>query len=91
MKKNKWKDGTFRAPVRLIKWRGWTLQIKERGLEFFFVADKKLKLENDEVIPKYSNFRTLEEFLKETNPDLLKYLKTGKHKYDQSDYSEFDI
>ena len=65
--------------------------IKERGLEFFFVADKKLRLENDEVIPKYSNFRTLEEFLEETNPDLLKYLKTGKHKYDQSDYSEFDI
>lgn len=65
--------------------------IRERGLEFFFVADKNLRLEADEVISKYSNFRTLEEFLKEKAPDELKYLKTGKRKYDHSDYSEFDI
>ena len=54
-------------------------------------TDKKLRLENDRVIPKYSNFRTLEEYLKERTPDELEFLKTGKHKYDLSDYSEFDV
>lgn len=59
--------------------------ILETGLPFFYVADKIMKLEGEQVKPTYTNFRTLESFLAEHEPDELEYIKTGKRKYEETD------
>ena len=65
--------------------------IIERGLEFFYVADKYVKLEGKQIIPTFKNFRTLESVLAEFEPDELEEIKTGAHKYDEARTAFFDV
>lgn len=39
----------------------------------------------------FTNFRTLESFLAEYEPDELEYLKTGKRRYEQADCAEVEV
>lgn len=61
------------------------------GVEYFYVVDKKVKLEGKQVKPTFTNFRTLESFLAEHEPDELEYLKTGKRGYEQADWAEVEV
>lgn len=65
--------------------------IMEDGLEFYYVVDKHLRFDGDQIIPKYSHFRRLEDFLAEKEPEELRYIKTGRRKYDEADVAEFDF
>ena len=65
--------------------------IIEDGLEFYYVVDKHLRFDGDQIIPKYSHFRRLEDFLAEKEPEELRYIKTGRRKYDEADVAEFDF
>ena len=66
-------------------------EIEECGLEFFYVADKKVKMEGKQIIPTYTNFRTLESVLAEFEPDTLDEIKTGVLKYEESRSAYFDL
>ena len=66
-------------------------EIVETGLEFFYVVDKKVKTEGKRVKPTFTNFRTLESFLSEKEPDELDYIKTGIRKYEQTDYADVEV
>ncbi len=63
----------------------------DTGLEFFYVVDKKVTTEGKQVRPTFTNFRTLESFLAEKEPDELDYIKTGVGKYEQTDYADIEI
>lgn len=65
--------------------------IVEKGLEYFYVADKIVSLEGKLIKPKYTNIRTLENFLAEKEPKELDYIKTGTRWYEETDYADFDI
>lgn len=65
--------------------------IVETGLEYFYVVDKKLTLKGKLVKPTFTNFRPLERFLAEKEPDELDYIKTGVRKYEQTDYADVEI
>ncbi len=66
-------------------------KIIERGLDFFFVTDKKVLLEGRQIKPTYMNFRTLEDFLREKEPEILEEIRTGICKYEETEYAEFDL
>lgn len=63
----------------------------EEGLEYFYVVDKKLQLVGKHVKPTFTNFRTLEDFLQQKEPDELEYIKTGERKYSQTDYADIEL
>lgn len=65
--------------------------ILEEGLQFFYVVDKKVKTEGKLVRPTFTNFRTLEAFLAEKEPDELDYIKTGVRKYEETEYADFEV
>ena len=65
--------------------------IKKLGLDYFYVVDKKVQLEDDKIKPKFTNFRTLESFLAEHNPDALQYLKTGRRGYEEADCADIEV
>lgn len=65
--------------------------IVERGLEFFYVADKYVKFDGKEIIPTFKNFRTLESMLAKFEPDELEEIKTGVHKYNEARTAFFDV
>ncbi len=66
-------------------------EIIDSGLQFFYVVDKKVTTEGKRVKPTFTNFRTLEHFLAEKEPDELDYIKTGVRKYEQTDYADIEI
>ena len=66
-------------------------EIMEKGLEFFYVVDKKVKLEGRQIKPTYIHFRPLESVLAEREPDSLETIKTGIYKYSETDYADFDV
>lgn len=65
--------------------------IKEIGLEYFYVVDKKVKLEGKLIKPVFTNFRTLESVMDEKEPNELDYIKTGIRRFDESDSAEIEI
>lgn len=65
--------------------------IIDTGLEYFYVVDKKVVPEGKLVKPTFTNFRPLEKFLAEKEPDELDYIKTGVMKYEQTDYADVEI
>jgi len=65
--------------------------IKGIGLEYFYVVDKKVKLEGKLVKPTFTNFRTLESVMAEREPDELDYIKTGVRKYDEAGCAEIEV
>lgn len=66
-------------------------EIVEEGLQFFYVVDKKVKPEGNSLKPTFTNFRTLESFLADKEPDELEYIKTGVRKYEQTDYADIEV
>ncbi len=66
-------------------------EIVDTGLQFFYVVDKKVTTEGKRVRPTFTNFRTLESFLAEKEPDELDYIKTGVRKYEQTDCADIEI
>lgn len=66
-------------------------EIIETGLRFFYVVDKKVTVEGKLRKLVFTNFRSLESFLAEKEPDELDYIKTGVRKYDQTDYADVEI
>ena len=66
-------------------------EILETGLQFFYVVDKKVKTEGKLVKSTFTNFRTLESFLSEKEPDELDYIKTGVRKYEETDYADIEV
>ena len=66
-------------------------EIEEKGLEFFYVVDKKVKLKGRQIEPTYTNFRTLESVLAEHEPDTLETIKTGIYKYSETNHAKFDV
>jgi len=66
-------------------------EIVDTGLQFFYVVDKKLTTEEKRVKPTFTNFRTLENFLAEKEPDELDYIRTGIRKYERTDYADIEI
>ena len=60
-------------------------------MEYFYVVDKKLQLVGKRVMPTFTNFRTLEDFLQQKEPDELEYIKTGERKYSQTDYADIEL
>ena len=66
-------------------------EIIEEGLEYFYVVDKKLEVIGRQVKPTFTNFRTLEDFLQQEEPDELEYIKTGIRKYSQTDYADIEV
>lgn len=66
-------------------------EIVETGLQFFYVVDKKVKTEGKLVRPTFTNFRPLESFLSEKEPDELDYIKTGVRKYEQTDTADVEV
>lgn len=65
--------------------------IKGIGLEYFYVVDKKVKLEGKLVKPTFTNFRTFESVMAEREPDELDYIKTGVRKYEEAGCAEIEI
>lgn len=65
--------------------------IKGIGLEYFYVVDKKVKLEGKLIKPIFTNFRTFENVMAEKEPDELDYIKTGIRKYDEAESAEIEI
>lgn len=65
-------------------------EIINEGLQFYYVTDKKVRLEGKTIIPTFSNFRTLESFLAKEEPDELEYIKTGNVLYEESDYADLE-
>lgn len=71
-------DGPF---IMLISYQ----YIKGIGLEYFYVVDKKVKLNGKLIKPTFTNFRTLESVMAERDPDELEYIKTGIRKFDETE------
>ena len=66
-------------------------EIVETGLQFFYDVDKKVKTEGKLIRPTFTNFRPLESFLSEKEPDGLDYIKTGVRKYAQTDTADVEV
>ena len=64
--------------------------IKRLGIEYFYVVDKKVRLEGKEIKPTFTNFRTLESYMASHDPDGLEYLKTGKWGFEEADSAEIE-
>lgn len=77
-------NGVFRLMIG-------TDDIIETSLQFFYVVDKKVKTEGKLVKPTFTNFRPLERFLAEKEPDELDYIKTGVMKYEETDYADVEL
>lgn len=78
----------YEAPLMLSQTNQY---IASLGIEYFYVVDKKVKLDGKQIKPTFMNFRTLESFLQEHEPDGLEYLKTGKWGYEQADSAEVEV
>lgn len=65
--------------------------IIEKGLDFFYVVDKRVELRGRQIKPTFFNFRTLECFLAEKEPEELEYIKTGVYKYEEADCAEIMV
>jgi hypothetical protein len=65
--------------------------ILDRGLEFFYVADKKVKMEGKQIDPIFTHIRTLESVLAENEPDMLDEIKTGVKKYVETGSAYFEV
>lgn len=66
-------------------------EILEEGLQFFYVVDKKVQTAGKLVKPTFKNFRTLESFLENEEPDELDYIRTGIRKYTQTEYADIEV
>lgn len=64
--------------------------IRKLGIEYFYIVDKKVNLEGKIIKPVFTNFRTLEDFLADKNPDELEYLKTGKFGFEETYSAEVE-
>lgn len=64
--------------------------IKRLGVEYFYVVDKKVRLEGNTIKSTFTNFRTLESFMAENDPDGLEYLKTGRWGLQEADSAEIE-
>ena len=91
IKKEEWSYsdfGRYDLPFVLLSSNRY---IKGIGLEYFYVVDKKVKLEGKMIKPIFSNFRTFESVMAEKEPDELDYIKTGIRKYDEAESAEIEI
>ena len=91
IEKEKWfysEFGRYDAP---FVWLRSNRYITGIGLEYFYVVDKKVKLEGKLIKPTFTNFRTFESVMAKRDPDELEYLKTGIQKYDEADSAEIEI
>jgi hypothetical protein len=91
IKKEEWSYsdfGRYDLPFALLRSNRY---IKGIGLEYFYVVDKKVKLEGKLIKPIFTNFRTFESVMAEKEPDELGYIKTGIRKYDEAESAEIEI
>lgn len=91
IKKEEWSYsdfGRYDLPFALLRSNRY---IKGIGLEYFYVVDKKVKLEGKLIKPIFTNFRTFESVMAEKDPDELDYIKTGIRKYDEAESAEIEI
>ena len=91
IKKEEWSYsdfGRYDLPFVLLSSNRY---IKGIGLEYFYVVDKKVKLEGKLIKPIFTNFRTFESVMAEKEPDELDYIKTGIRKYDEAESAEIEI
>lgn len=65
--------------------------ILDRGLEFFYIADKKVKIEGKRIVPTFTHIRTLESVLAENEPDVIDEIKTGVKEYEEAGSAYFEI
>ena len=64
--------------------------IESLGVDYFYVVDKKVRLEGKTIKPTFTNFRTLESFMAENDPDGLEYLKTGRCGLQEAESAEIE-
>lgn len=91
LKDEKWHYAEYGQYNGVFRLMSASEEIVEEGLRFFYVVDKKMKTEGKLVKPTFTNFRTLESFLAEKEPDELDYIRTGVRKYGQTDYADVEI
>lgn len=80
--------GKYDVPFVLL---GYSHYMKALGLEYFYIVDKKVKLEGKLIKPTFTNFRPFESVMAEREPDELEYLKTGIRKYDETDSADIEV
>lgn len=88
--KEEWHYSEFGRYDLPFVWLRSSRYIKGIGLEYFYVVDKKVKLEGKLIKPTFTNFRSFESVMAKRDPDELEYLKTGVRKYDEAESAEVE-
>lgn len=65
--------------------------IRRLGIEYFYIVDKKVRLEGRVIKPTFTNFRTLESYMAMHDPDGLDYIRTGRWGLEESDSAEVEV
>lgn len=91
IEKEEWTYSDFGRYDTSFVWLRSNRYITGIGLEYFYVVDKKVKLDGKVIKPTFTNFRTFESVMAQRDPDELEYLKTGVRKYDEAKSAEIEV
>lgn len=90
IKQERWKYYEFDRFQHSLSFSSTSEYIMRLGIEYFYVVDKKVRLEGKQIKPTLTNFRTLESYMAIHDPDGLEYIKTGKWMFEEANYAEIE-